>query len=129
VSDAPRWHDGIGPLSLAGVEEVRYHPASFAELRLVATIDRIRAEGRKYEKVLVELTAACEFNVEMARPSKRFRDVLDAAWQLVDPDHAIRDAEQLRAGCTQCGGKLERLDDGTVPELCEGCCDEEDVLA
>ncbi len=36
----------IEPLSCAGVEEVRRHPASRAELALVATIDQLREENK-----------------------------------------------------------------------------------
>jgi len=44
-------HISVEPLTPGGVEEVRRHPASRAELALVATIDDLRQEVRKLQAV------------------------------------------------------------------------------
>jgi len=40
----------VEPLSFGGVEEVRRHPASRAEMALVSTIDELRREVRRFRK-------------------------------------------------------------------------------
>lgn len=61
--DEVKWHDGIEPLTRDGLEEVRRHPASYAELRLVATCDEMRraanAEFKIKDDLIADALAAC----------------------------------------------------------------------
>lgn len=90
TDDEVKWHDGIEPLTRSGLEEVRRHPASYAELRLVATCDEMR---RIANKAISEMRERCAAVVEESAMGhcRSATEPCNACWTVAELASQIRE--------------------------------------